>query len=63
MSHGQDHEHEHRHLEEVYEAFLAANTAWRVALRVHLEEWHGIVPGPGVDPQVMHDLQHPGGGD
>ena len=56
MSHGQDHEHEHAHLEELHTVWLAARRAWRVSLRVHLEVEHDWA-GRG-DPERVHRDLH-----
>jgi hypothetical protein len=62
MAHGQDqhheHEHEHAHLEELHAAYLGARRAWRVGLRVHLEEVHGHVVSGGQDPERVHRDLH-----
>ena len=56
MSHGQDHEHDHQHLEELHTVWLAARRAWRVSLRVHLEVEHDWA-GRG-DPERVHRDLH-----
>ena len=56
MAHGQDHEHEHAHLEELHTVWLAARRAWRVSLRVHLEVEHDWA-GRG-DPERVHRDLH-----
>ena len=64
MSHGQDHEHEHAHLEELHAAYLGARRSWRVGLRVHLESepplGHGRPVHGGEDPERVHRDVHEG---
>ena len=61
MAHGDGHEHEHSHLEELHAGWLEARRAWRVRLRVHLEEpgpdGHGVTVGRQ-DPARLHRGLH-----
>ena len=56
MAHGDGHRHEHAHLDEMRERWLDARRAYRVALRVHLEEEHAWA-GRG-DPERVHRQLH-----
>jgi hypothetical protein len=49
--------HDHVDLGRLEAAYLDARTLWRVQLRVHLEEVHGVLAGTG-DPEEVHDRLH-----
>jgi len=55
---GDKHETEHLRLGDLEEWYLTARRAYRVAVRVHLEETHGVSVTGGDDPERVHASLH-----